>query len=155
MTGKTSKISRRRFLWIIFLTTVAAIVGTIAILDFNTVIIKMLKKDLAHLKIDESSFETFVKEADQKGHWQSKFFDWKKKQIVRFSFMIDSILPTFPYKYKYMQYRSDIVGDFLLSTDFFINKMDTGKTVTYIGLYNPYLRPCSNPFSNLYYPQSV
>lgn len=153
MKDQKRKISRRKFLWIMLLTIIAVVIGTVALFDFNTVVIKMLKKDLSHLKIDEASFETFVKEAEQKGHWQSKFFDWKKKQLVRFSFMVDSILPTFPYKYKYMQYRSDIVGDFLLSTDFFINKMDASKTVNYIGLYNPYLRPCSNPFSNLYYPQ--
>ncbi|MBL6448899.1 hypothetical protein JMN32_21485 [Fulvivirga sp. 29W222] len=155
MTGKTGKISRRKFLWIALLTVIAAVIGTVAILDFNTVVIKMLKHDLAHLKVDETSYETFVREAEQKQHWQGKFFDWKKRQLVRFSYMVDAILPSFPYKYKYLQYRSDIVGDFLLSTDFFINKMDRDKTVTYIGLYNPYLRPCSNPFSNLYYPQKV
>lgn len=130
---------------------VAVVIGSVAIFDFNTVVIKMLKADLSYLKIDEANFERFVKEADQKKHWQNKFFDWKKKQLVRFSFLVDAILPTFPYKYKYNQYRSDIIGDFLLSTDFFVNKMDTSKPVTYIGLYNPYMRPCSNPFSNLYY----
>lgn len=45
-----------------------------------------------------------------------------------------------------------LVEDFLLSTDFFINKMDERKEVKYIALYNPYKRACSNPFSFLYYP---
>ncbi|MEX2335733.1 MAG: hypothetical protein WD555_00505 [Fulvivirga sp.] len=154
MKTNDRKISRRKFLWIVFLSIIAVIAGVMVIFDFNTVVIKMLKNDLAHLKINEASFEKFVKEADKKNHWSAKFFDWKKKQLIRFGFFADGILPSFPYRYKYMQYRSDIVGDFLLSTDFFLNKMDKHKTVNYISLYNPYSRPCSNPFSNLYYPEA-
>lgn len=148
-----NKISRRRFIKIVLLSLAAVVAGTLVIFDFNRVVVHMLKKDLAHLKTDSASFEQFVREAEAKGHWAAKFFDWKKRQFVRFGYLADSLLPTFPYKWKYMQYRSDIVGDFLLSTDFFINKMDTDRTVKYIGLYNPYVRACSNPFSNLYYPE--
>lgn len=151
--NSTHKISRRKFIFISLLTLIAVIVATISFFSFDTVVKKMLSKDLSHLKISEESFDKFVADANKEKHWQKKFFDWTKKQLVRFSFMIDSILPSFPYKYKYVQYRSEIVGDFLLSTDFFMNKMDTKRTVNYIGLYNPYLRPCSNPFSNLYYTQ--
>lgn len=148
------KISRRKFIKLILLAVTAVLAGTLVIFDFNKVVVQMLKKDLVHLKINPDSFEKFVKEADEKDHWAGKFFDWKKKQFVRFGFIVDSLLPSFPYKYKYVQYRSDIVGDFLLSTNFFMNKMDSSKTIDYIGLYNPYARPCSNPFSNLYYPET-
>ncbi|ELR73348.1 hypothetical protein C900_04200 [Fulvivirga imtechensis AK7] len=148
------KISRRKFIKLILLAVAAVLAGTLVIFDFNKIVVQMLKKDLAHLKINPDSFEKFVKEADDKRHWAGKFFDWKKKQFVRFGFIVDSLLPSFPYKYKYVQYRSDIVGDFLLSTDFFMNRMDSNKTINYIGLYNPYARPCSNPFSNLYYPET-
>lgn len=47
---------------------------------------------------------------------------------------------------------SDLANKFLLSTDFFRNRMDENAEVKYIGLYNPYKMPCSNPFSNIYYP---
>lgn len=146
-------ISRRQFIKIFLLTFTAIIAGTLVIFDFNKVVIEMLKQDLSHLKTDPAGFEKFVEEAEESKHWAAKFFDWKKKQFVRFGYIADNLLPSFPYKYKYLQYRSDIVGDFLLSTDFFINKMDATQPVSYIGIYNPYLRPCSNPFSNLYYPQ--
>ncbi len=52
--------------------------------------------------------------------------------------------------------RSKMVADltrrYLLSSDYFINKMDEGRTVQYLGFYNPYRSPCANPFSSLHYP---
>lgn len=46
----------------------------------------------------------------------------------------------------------ELVKDYLLSTDFFRNRMDESKTVKYLGLYDPYKTPCANPFSAAYYP---
>lgn len=46
-----------------------------------------------------------------------------------------------------------LVKGFLLSTNFFMNKMDETRPVEYISLYNPYKQPCANPFSFMYYPQ--
>lgn len=153
MNSGTNKISRRKFLWIVLLSIIAVIAGSVAIFNFKKIVRMMLQKDLAHIKIDPDYFEQYVEEADRKDHWAAKF-DWKKKQLIRFGYLAEKIFPSFPYKYKYLQYRSDIVGDFLLSTDFFANKMDNNRTIKYIGLYNPYLRPCSNPFSNVFYPEA-
>jgi hypothetical protein len=47
-----------------------------------------------------------------------------------------------------------ISQQYLLSTDFFRNKMDESKIVKYLGLFDPYLRPCANPFSEIYYPSA-
>lgn len=44
---------------------------------------------------------------------------------------------------------------YLVSTDFFQNKMDESKVVRYQSLYNPHKTPCANPFSSLYYPPAV
>ena len=41
-----------------------------------------------------------------------------------------------------------LVSTYLLSTDFFMNKMDESQVVKYVGLYDPYLRPCTHPFAN-------
>lgn len=38
---------------------------------------------------------------------------------------------------------------FLLSSDFFLNGANLNNQVTYIAWYNPLVRPCQNPFSNL------
>lgn len=145
------KISRRKFIILLFLATGAALTAAFFITPFNNVIIKILKSDLSHLNVDDTLFEKFVTEAQQNNHWKKKFFDAKKQMFVRAYYILDSLYLPLPYKYKYRQYRSEIVGDFLLSTDFFLNKMNPEKKVTYLALYNPYKRPCSNPFSNLYY----
>jgi len=42
--------------------------------------------------------------------------------------------------------------NYILSTDFFINKMDESQPVHYVGAYNPYTTPCANPFASIYYP---
>lgn len=49
----------------------------------------------------------------------------------------------------------DLVSRYLLSTDFFINRMDEGRTVHYLGLHNPHASPCANPFSQTYYPPGL
>jgi hypothetical protein len=48
-----------------------------------------------------------------------------------------------------------LTDKYLISTDFFRNRMDESKEVNYVGLYNPHKTPCSNPFSAIYYPQIV
>ena len=48
-----------------------------------------------------------------------------------------------------------IVTGFLLSTDFFVNRMDETKTIKYIGLRDKNKAACFNPFSHLYYPQTA
>jgi hypothetical protein len=50
---------------------------------------------------------------------------------------------------------ADLTRKYLLSSDYFMNKMDEHKTVQYLGFYNPYRSPCANPFSSLHYPDVV
>lgn len=47
-----------------------------------------------------------------------------------------------------------MVSTYLLSTDFFTNKMDESGIVRFVGLYDPYARPCSHPFNHVQYPSS-
>lgn len=47
-----------------------------------------------------------------------------------------------------------IVKRFLLSTDFFTNRMDESKLVKYQGLHDKNKAACFNPFSHMYYPQA-
>jgi len=148
-----AKISRRKFILLLLLGVVGASITSFLISTFNKVVFNVLSKDLSHLKIDSQSFEKFIQDAQTNNHWNKKFFDEKKRMFFRAYYLLDYLPIPLPYKYKYIQYRSEIVGDFLLSTDFFMNRMDTSKEVAYLGLYNPYKRPCSNPFSNLYYPE--
>ena len=60
------------------------------------------------------------------------------------------------YLFKIDSARSQLVRTlttlYLLSTDFFQNRMDERREVKYLGWYNPYKTPCANPFSSIYYP---
>jgi hypothetical protein len=48
-----------------------------------------------------------------------------------------------------------LVSAYLLSSDFFQNKMDETRIVKYVGLYDPYTRPCSHPFSHVHYTENL
>lgn len=103
----------------------------------------ILLNEFKFLKIDEKGVENFVED----------FFS-------KYSYDL-----TYHMKIKYYSIlgitseRSNLIHDlankYLLSTDFFRNRMDESKLVRYTGLYNPYQMPCSNPFSNIYYPQEA
>lgn len=47
----------------------------------------------------------------------------------------------------------ELVKYYLLSTDFFIHRMDESRIVHYLGLYNPYKSPVPNPYSFVLYPE--
>lgn len=50
---------------------------------------------------------------------------------------------------------SDLMKYYLLSSDFFIHKMDESKVVNYLGLFNSYKSPMPNPYSFVLYPPST
>lgn len=113
----------------------------------------MLQKDTAQLKLNKSSIEKFMKDANKEQFWV-KFSRGKKILIVAFTYVgiFKSMLPFYN---KYIQYRGQITGHFLLSTDFFMQKMDPNQQVQYTQFYNPYRQACYNPFSTHYYPEKV
>ena len=41
-----------------------------------------------------------------------------------------------------------LVTNYLLSTDFFSSNMDESRVIHYVGIYDPYQRPCSHPFTH-------
>ncbi len=50
---------------------------------------------------------------------------------------------------------NQLVSNYLLSTDFFMNKMDEGRVINYVGIYDPYQRPCAHPFSHTQYAEAT
>lgn len=103
----------------------------------------LIMNELHFLKLDRKGVEQFV--ADY-----FKIF----KYNLAYEFKVKCY-----YLFDVRSNKSTLVTDlsnyYLLSTDFFRNRMDENKEVKYIGLYNPYKTPCSNPFSNIYYPPTV
>jgi len=143
-------MNRRKFIGFSILSLVGTIVTSVAVVyNFETLIFKILKQDLKDLNIDEKHFKKFSQETKAANYWTRILFDKKKKAFVFLFYFLPKI--GLPYEFKYYQLRGRIVGGFLLATDFFVNKMDEKREIKYVGLYDPYFRPCQNPFSSLNY----
>lgn len=122
--------------------------------DFEELIRKIIIEDTKSLRVDPGEIDKFLS-ATRKSHtWDSFSFSssFSKKEFIKWSYYLSNPLIRIPYETKYRIYRSQIVGLFLLSTNFFANKMDPKKPVRFGIIYNPYFTPCANPFSNLHYP---
>jgi hypothetical protein len=144
-------MNRRRFIRISIITGIGVIAaGLLRYYDFETVVIKILRKDLQGFNMEEESFKKYVEDARGHRHWQKIFIDRKMKALTIFYFFLPDL--KLPHQSKYLQMKNVLIGDFLLATDFFKNKMDEKRKIKYIGLFDPYQRPCSNPFSNVFYP---
>lgn len=145
-------MTRRRFILGLFALAAAIIGTTILVIPFKNVVNKIIRKQLAYLNLEPTSVDRFANDMSVTQYYDRKNFGWKKQLFVRVFQFFDNPWIALPGKSRYEQYCTFFVNDFLLSTDFFLNKMDESKQVNYLALYEPYKRPCVNPFSNLFYP---
>ncbi len=145
-------MTRRKFILglLVLIATVAG--GILFIVPFESIVGKILRKQLSYLNVDEDAIGRFTQDISASGYYARKDFGWKKQAFVNVFYFLENPWIPLPGHQRFKLYSSFFVSDFLLSTDFFLNKMDEGRKVTYIALYEPYKRPCSNPFSNLFYP---
>lgn len=145
-------MKRRAFIKTGISLSVLAIIG-LTIPSFKKTVIKILIKDTDSLGIDRSIIDQFMKEATNEQFW-SRFSLTKKIILVVFTY-VGLLNKTLPYYNKYVRYRGQITGRFLLSTNFMHTKMKKEGPVQYIQFYNPYKQACSNPFSTNSYPETV
>jgi hypothetical protein len=110
----------------------------------------VLQRDLRDLKLDEADLKKYALEAASLNPFN--FSPSKVKLIGLYNQLQQIGIKTGPYYNKYIRYRAEIVGNFLLSTDFFWNKLNITDQIKYSGrIFTPYSYPCGNPFSNRYY----
>jgi hypothetical protein len=146
-------MNRRKFLKAGLLTLVSALLITWVIPSFRQAVRRIISTDCAKLNVSRNHIDRFLQDADQEKFW-NRFNTQKKLVIVFFTYL--SFTKSFmPYYNKYVMYRGQITGQFLLSTDFFTNRMQDGENIEYVQFYNPYKQPCNNPFSNLFYPETA
>lgn len=128
-------MKRRRFLTIAgigtLITAIAA--GRFFTTPFEESAASLVREQLSFLKLDPGGLSRFVKE-------YSKGMDRKYKLTLK-GYNILGVDASRSGKIH------QLVTTYLLSTDFFIHGMDESRTIKYIALYDPYLRPCSHPFS--------
>lgn len=105
--------------------------------------IYLLEKELVYLKIAPGSISKYVDD----------YFGASANDMV--SSLKWKILYYLGYTWEKSDRITELIKYFLLSSDFFIHKMDESKMVNYLGLYSPYKSPVPNPYSFLLYPPST
>ena len=145
-------MKRRSFIGLSVTAAAAlAAAGYVYVETFDTLARKMIMHDTKTLQISPEEYEKFFSDVEKNGTWNIQFTP-SHKQLIKWHYHLDNPLFHLPHASNYKIYRSKMVSLFLLSTDFFQHRMSESRKVKYNALYDPYLFPCSNPFSNLYYP---
>lgn len=132
-------MKRRKFITITTLTGLIAGITSFRFISrsFDDAAADLIRDEVPYLKLDEDGVRKFVSDF-------SKHKDRRYKFTIRgYSFLGISS--------KRSGKVNQLVTAYLLSSDFFANGMDESRTIRYVGLYDPYLRPCAHPFSHIHY----
>ena len=133
-------MKRRKFLTIAgvgaLVTAVAS--GKFFTTSFEDAAENIIRRELNFLKLDDAGLKAFIKDL-------SALKDRNYKLILK-SYGLLGIGSKRSGKVHQM------VSTYLLSTDFFSNKMDESRIIKYVGVFDPYLRPCAHPFTSPEYP---
>lgn len=113
--------------------------------DPTDVIVAILERRVGYLRVEPATFRDFAKD----------YASFQKRHEHEFAVLTDiSLLLRFfsPYRWlaqghAFRRLEDNVVSSYLLSTDFFANGADEQRAVAYISFYDPYVRPCSNPFN--------
>ncbi|MFT3746775.1 MAG: hypothetical protein QM768_00590 [Agriterribacter sp.] len=144
---------RRKFIGLVtFVTAGAGLAAYVFFENFEKFARKVIQKNTDGLKIDPKEIDKFFAAAAKENLWNINF-PFHHRQILKWHYYIDNGIFTLPYIANYNTYKSKIVLTFLMSTDFFTNKMDESRAIKFTSIYDPYKIPCSNPFSNIFYPE--
>ena len=131
-------MKRRDFFKLIGLSSIITIVPYISYAAGSLgSIVALIKDDLYYLDLDEKGLMQFAHDYGKKC---SKLETLKIQILYMFGFTSKN-----SQNVKLMSYN------YLMSTDFFRNKMDENKTLHYLGLYDPYKMSCSHPFNHVFY----
>jgi hypothetical protein len=101
---------------------------------------RLIRNEFHYLKLDEAGLNQFVANYLDR-HYHSTVSKIKLRSYYFLNFSSTQ-----------SQLVNQLTRRYILSTDFFSNKMDESKPVQYMGLYNAYKTPCANPFSAIFYP---
>lgn len=129
-------MKRRKF---IIITSLAGLVTGLTSFkflatSFDKAAADLIRDELHYLKLDEEGLQKFVA-------------DFAKRKDSRYRVTIRGY-SFFGINSKQSGKINQLISTYLLSSDFFSNGMDESRTIKYVGLYDPYLRPCSHPFSH-------
>ena len=135
-------MKRRKFIAITGLATLAAAFTSFKFITtpFEDAAFNLIKDELDFLALEDEGVRKFVRD-----------FSRSKNRLYRITMK----------GYSFLGIRSSqsgkvnqLVSAYLLSSDFFVNKMDEKRVIKYVSLYDPYLRPCAHPFTHIHYPRA-
>jgi hypothetical protein len=132
-------MKRRKFLVVTGLAGLAAAITSFRFVatSYDEAAVDLIKRELSFLSLDDEGVRKFVAE-----------FTKDKNRSYRMTIRGYSFLHIGS---KQSGKVNQLVSAFLLSSDFFSNRMDESRVIKYVGLYDPYVRPCSHPFSAVHY----
>lgn len=136
-------MKRRKFLTFVGVGTGAVLIPPALYLVSPSVkkyAVQIIKEELHYLKLDIEGVERYVED----------YFKADDNKI-----MVNIRWKTFYYlgiTWQKSNQVTELIKYYLLSTNFFINKMDESKPVKYLGMYTPYKSPVPNPYSYILYP---
>jgi len=134
-------MNRRKFLTIsgVSVAAIAIPIVGLSTKSLHEAVSGIIYNEYHYLKLDQEGVDLYVKE------YLNNNKDGLSYQMKVMAFDLFNVEP------ENSTIVAHIVQNYLLSTDFFLNKMDETKVVHYIGAYDPYHTPCANPFTNTYY----
>jgi hypothetical protein len=143
-------MKRRKFLGVIGVSTIAVAFGSyISFSGFEKSVLRVIVEGTKTLKVNREEIVLFIKGANKARLWDS--YSISKKELIKWCSLLDEMKIPLPFIARYKWYKQEIINQFLFSTSFFYTGMDESKPVRYLSIYDPYSKPCCNPFSNLYY----
>lgn len=140
-------LSRRKFLALGLAAGVAPLYALYAWRwgDPTEAIVAILKRRVGYLRVEPGTFYDFAKD------YVSTKIEYERKLAT----LSAAALPLrfySPYRWlaqghAFRRLEDSVVSDYLLSTDFFYYDADEQRAISYISFYDPYARPCGNPFN--------
>lgn len=111
------------------------------------IIVAILKRRVGYLRVEHGTFHDFAKS------YISAHEEYERKLAALSAFALP-LQYLSPYRWlvhgnALRRLEDNVVSNYLLSTDFFFNSANEQRAVSYISFYDPYTRPCGNPFSRL------
>lgn len=141
------KLSRRKFLALGLAAACAPLYAWYAWRWGNPadIVVAILKRRVGHLHVEPGTFHDFAKDYVAS---RSKY-ERELAMLSAISLPLQFYSPYrwFAHGHALRRLEDNIVSDYLLSTDFFANGGNEQRNIAYISFYDPYTRPCSNPFN--------
>jgi hypothetical protein len=112
--------------------------------DYSDIVLAVLRKHLGYLKVQEGDFERFASEF-RPSYGNDPRVSWAG--IAAPIYAWTDLRRLVPRATRFHRFEEDVVGSFLMSTDFFWRGADETREIVYMGYGPPYRRPCQNPFA--------